>query len=154
MISEEMKSRLFEVVSCVILISIIFITGHTVLTSYLDYNSEKAQVVGTVTSSEVHTVPNHTSYDTEIRYEYSYNGQTYTSNSIKPGSGFTNDDAELVSNYPEGDSITVYVNEENPSQSWLVDELPLEKILPCTVMNLIGLFSLYRNSLQDLLSHE
>jgi len=72
----------------------------------------------------------HFEYAPEVRYRYSYEGETYTSTSICPGSAEVcaaaeqgdRDDAEsFVSRYPEDETVTVYVVEDDPTTSFLVD---------------------------------
>jgi hypothetical protein len=72
----------------------------------------------------------HMEYAPEVRYRYSYEGETYTSTSICPGSAEVcaaaehgdRDDAEsFISRYPEDETVTVYVVENDPTMSFLVD---------------------------------
>lgn len=154
---QDKSSKLFRAISVLILVSVILIGAYSGATSYLDYNSEKAQVEGTVISSEVDrdSTRRGVSYTAEIQYEYTYNGETYNNDNVKPGSGTVSvgkSEAEsLVSDYSEDDVVTVYVDTKQPSTSWLVDELPIGNILASTVISLGGLFILYKRHLNDII---
>lgn len=72
----------------------------------------------------------HTEYAPEVRYRYSFEGETFTSTSICPGSAEVcaaaehgdRDDAEsFLSRYPENETVTVYVVPDDPTTSFLVD---------------------------------
>lgn len=70
-------------------------------------------------------------YYPEIEYRYVYEGETYTSTSICPGtaegceaSNYKEDRGRVeafVSRYPEGATVTVYVLPDEPSRSFLVE---------------------------------
>lgn len=69
-------------------------------------------------------------YYPKIEYRYTFEGETYTSTSICPGtaegceaSNYKDDRTrveEFVSQYPEGETTTVYVLPDQPSRSFLV----------------------------------
>lgn len=103
------------------------------------YQSEQAvtenavEVDGVVVSSDVHDrepASRQGDYHPSITYEYTYGGETYTSDNICPGSGSAcyptgsdrGDVVEFVDQYPEGESVTVYVPEDDPEKAFLVDE--------------------------------
>lgn len=100
--------------------------------------TENAEAVdATVVSSEVYDAdpgdaPNdreNDEYRASVEYRYTYAGGTYTSENLCPGAGSgcaptgnTPDEAEqFVSNYPEGETVTAYVQPDDPSQAYLVD---------------------------------
>lgn len=151
----DTKSKIVSIMYIVILVAVVAIGLFGAVTSYLDYNSEKAEVDGTVISSEVDEDSSRrgVSYTADITYEYSYNGQSYENDNIKPGAGsvsMSRTEAEsLVSEYSEGDTVTVHVNENSPSTSWLVDELPIGSIFGSLAVTLGGLFILYKKRTQS-----
>lgn len=156
-LKKKKSSDAFKALYIIILLSVILIGAYSAVTAYLDYNSEKVRVDGTVTSSEVERDSSRrgVSYDPDIEYEYSYNGQTYSNDNVKPGAGsisMSRSEAEsLVSNYSEGDVVTVYIDAESPSTSWLVNELPIGTIVTSSLISIAGLFILYKNHLKDVL---
>lgn len=157
-LKEKKGSNAFKALYIVILLSVILIGAYSAVTAYLDYNSEKIRVDGTVISSEAEKDSSRrgVSYDPNIEYEYTYNGQTYSNDNVKPGAGsvsMSRSEAEsLVSNYSEGDVVTVYIDAESPSTSWLVDELPVGTMLTSSLISIVGLFILYKRHLKDVLS--
>ena len=69
-------------------------------------------------------------YVPEIEYRYTYEGETYTSTSICPGTAEgceasnirSQDDVEgFLSQYPEGETVTVYVVPDEPSRAFLIE---------------------------------
>jgi hypothetical protein len=97
------------------------------------------EVEGTVVSSTIgeKTVQDesggrsHRTYYAEIRYRYTYEGATYRSTNLCPGRGSACEAAqndpdrgeieEIVARYPEGETTTVHVPPEDPSNAYLVD---------------------------------
>lgn len=90
---------------------------------------------GTVVSSVVTEVEvededgSHIEYAPEIEYRYTYEGTTYTSTSICPGTVEACEASnardresveEFLSQYPEGETVTVYVLPDDPSRAFLV----------------------------------
>ena len=59
-----------------------------------------------------------------VRYRYTYQGETYESDSVyplsRPGFDSRGGAENFTSRYPEGETVTVYVNGEAPSESFLV----------------------------------
>ncbi len=60
----------------------------------------------------------------QVRYRYTYGGQEYESDSVYPISRPDFDSRAAAENftgqYPEGETVTVYVNEKDPGESFLV----------------------------------
>lgn len=162
MVSDEIEnksSKIFSVFFVIILLIIIFIGAYSAITAYLEYNSEKVKVSGTVLSSDVERDSSGRrgiSYDADIEYKYEYHGESYKSDNIKPGRGSISEsksEAEsLVSSYPKGDVVNVYLDKENPSKSWLVNELPIESVLTSLLLCFVGIFILYKNYSDDISS--
>lgn len=81
---------------------------------------------GTVLMSSVqsqHSGRSHSTYPVVV-YQYSVNGKTYQSQTIKAGEQFFNvrvvgQAQATVARYPIGTSVTVYYNAENPAESAL-----------------------------------
>jgi hypothetical protein len=74
-----------------------------------------------------------------IEYRYTYKGTTYTSSKLCPGEGNlgcygpnTEKEAQsVVDRYPEGSSVTVHVDPDDPSNVYLIEEgLPLVYLVP------------------------
>lgn len=69
-----------------------------------------------------------TEYRPIVRYRYSYDGQTYESSGLYPGSerAFPTRDAAatLAENYQEGETVTVYVDPDRPARSFLIKSSP------------------------------
>jgi hypothetical protein len=73
----------------------------------------------------------HRVYYVEIAYRYTYQGETYTSRNLCPGAGSSCDAAqnkdqrsdarELAEEYPEGETVTAYVQPSEPASAYLVD---------------------------------
>lgn len=68
-------------------------------------------------------------YRASIEYRYTYDGETYTSSNLCPGagqgcapSGDTPDEAEeFVAQYPDDETVTAYVQPDDPSRAYLVE---------------------------------
>jgi hypothetical protein len=62
----------------------------------------------------------------DVTYRYTYDGNTYTNDNVFPGSSRFNkgvgEARDVVENHPEGKQVTVYVNDADPTESYLVDE--------------------------------
>lgn len=68
-----------------------------------------------------------TKYSPKIRYEYTVEGETYTNDNLYPGpatSGSSNKDEqqEILRKYPEGESVEVYYDPNEPPVSFLENE--------------------------------
>lgn len=66
----------------------------------------------------------HTSVDSRVIYEYNISGQVYQGQQIRAGDSFfsvhTSQDAyRTIDQYPEGASVTVYYNPDNPAEAAL-----------------------------------
>lgn len=93
-------------------------------------------VEGTVVSAEIdrHRQTGHSGsgyvYDPAVTYRYSYEGKTYTSNNVHagPGSlsgyGDRSKAQDVIDKYAEGSTVTVSLNPDDPSQSFLDEESP------------------------------
>jgi hypothetical protein len=122
------RGTLFALAFVVVGISI---TGFGVM-DYQNQQSdlqEAVEVEGTVQSTDVHEHSNENgySYDPYVKYTYSYEGQQYTSRSVYPGlNDRTYNDREkaeeVVSQFSPGETTTVYVNRENPSSAFLIED--------------------------------
>lgn len=67
-----------------------------------------------------------TKYYPVVEYRYTYDGQEYTNDNVFPGSrsrptGEARAE-EIASEYDRGDTVTVHVDPENPSESFLIQE--------------------------------
>lgn len=105
---------------------------------YLYYSEQQVtentvEVEGVVVSSDVHNQDPGSrkgDYKPTVIYEYTYEGQTYESDNLCPGSGSAcyptgsdrRDVQEFVDQYPEGESVTVNVPQDDPEKAFLVDE--------------------------------
>ncbi len=123
---------------------------HSGVTSYLQYHSPTAEVQGEVLSADVDESNSRrggVDHYISIEYQYQYNGTQYTSESVTPGSGESSvgeSTAEaFVANHSAGESVTVYVNTNAPSQSWVINQRPLGSILVGGTISLAALVILY-----------
>jgi hypothetical protein len=101
---------------------------------------------GKILSSEIREDADKESTRASIQYEYTVNGQPYTSKTIRAfGVGKFNaaEPASRVKDYPAGKELTVYYNPENHSRSVLLHGLPDNWyffILGTCVLFLLGVF--------------
>lgn len=95
--------------------------GYTVYDHY-QQKSENRQIEGIITYSGV--FEDEDTSTLEIEYRYTVEGETYNSTKICPGAGegCYGDPDETVEKYPEGERVTVYVDPNDPSKSYLIDE--------------------------------
>lgn len=67
-----------------------------------------------------------TRYRPEIEYEYTVDGETYTSDSVWPGEDLSGTDEEkrraVVDRYPEGETVEAYYDPEDPAVAFLENE--------------------------------
>lgn len=67
-----------------------------------------------------------TTYFPEVEYEYTVDGETYTSDSVYPGrlGGTSNrsDNQSVVDNHPAGAQVEAHYHPDDPSRSFLVDK--------------------------------
>jgi hypothetical protein len=96
---------------------------------YQQDRSNAETVSAQVISAEVTSGMNaegQTEYAPEVTYRYSYEGSEYTSNSVFPGAGDVVSSRtraeEIVDRYGTDDSVTAYVNTENPESAFLIDQ--------------------------------
>lgn len=132
-----------------VLAAVISFTGYISGTAVLDYILYTERVDGTVVSSEIDDAGRGQAV-ADITYQYEYAGQTYTNDNLEPGAGtaaVSKPRAEqIVSRYPENESVTVYVNPTSPTNSWLKNQFPLTDIdIVVTMLACIGsIYALYR----------
>lgn len=89
-----------------------------------------------------------TTYFPEIEYEYTVDGETYTSDSVYPGRlGGTSNRSEnqaIVADHSVGDRVEAYYHPEDPTRSFLVDKSSTKQavlgILASIVLGSIGLY--------------
>jgi hypothetical protein len=67
-----------------------------------------------------------TSYQPIVRYDYTYEGQSYSSDSVYPGPEETFDNrggaTDVTDDYSTGETVTVYVNSDDPSRAFLIEK--------------------------------
>lgn len=98
-------------------------------------------------------------YSPEVTYRYTYGGETYTNDNLwaGPGDGSSygqRSEAEAItSQYPAGSSVSIHLNSDNPSQSFLKtkptslnDYFPVALLL---LFGVLGLGSLAQQALGD-----
>lgn len=85
-----------------------------------------------------------TSYYADVTYNYTYQGEQYQSSNVFPGAGDPSVGAqrasEIVDDNPPGSEAEIYVNPDNPSEAYLIQEQNL--VLPIGFMAFGGLLSL------------
>jgi len=83
-------------------------------------------------------------YYPSVRYTYTYEGTTYNSTSLRPGPGrFGTGQGkaqDIVSNHQPGDTVTAYVDPDDPSESFLIKDTAI--LIPVLLL-LGGLLPLY-----------
>lgn len=138
------KDVFVGVISALIALSFIGLGGYMFFDYYQQTNNVEA-VDATVTSSEVvqtYDADRDLVYRPSITYEYTYDGDTYTSESI-----FIDDNQissrsranELVDEYAAGSETTAYVPSDDPDSTYLVKPgIPWRYF----IFPLIGLFVL------------
>ena len=87
----------------------------------------EATVVGTdVREASGSDKSSGTSYYPVVEYRYTYDGQEYTNDNVFPGSRSRSTGKaraeEIASEYDLGETVTVHVDPENPSESFLIQE--------------------------------
>ena len=101
---------------------------------YLDQQAaieNSVPIEGTVLTSEVEIdrpsdPDDPTSYYPVVTYRYEYDGQSYTNDNVFPGTGRQSTSesraAEIVREYADGETVTVYVDPAEPQRSFLLKE--------------------------------
>jgi hypothetical protein len=82
-----------------------------------------------------------TTYRANITYQYTVDRRSYRSDSVWAGydvSPSAERAQELVRDHPEGATVVVHYDGAEPSQTWLVSEIPLEGFLAGGVGLVIG----------------
>jgi hypothetical protein len=137
------------------------LVGHG-FTTYQEQRSDvqhAVEVEGTVQSTGVETfgwkfmrvdgvgvaqASDETRYRVVVRYTYTYEGQEYTSESVYPGAerrhALERTARSVADRYSDGETVTVYVNQKDPSRSYLVERTT--HFRPGMFMGLGGLFAL------------
>lgn len=139
-----------QLIVCCILIFVVLLGLFSAYSAINQYNSPTAEVTGTVVYSDVDSSSSRrggVDHYIDIEYEYLYNGSKYVNDNIKPGSTESSVNKgtaeEFVSNNSEGDSVTVYVNEDDPSSSWLINERPTGNIVNSLLISVVAVLILY-----------
>lgn len=87
-----------------------------------DYESTEA----TVLSSSVGSGSDVGDDYIDVTYEYTVDGQTYRSSNVEPGAGRGSMSRtrveEFVENHPEGSTLTIYYDPEDPSNAYVLQE--------------------------------
>lgn len=96
---------------------------------YQEERSNAETVTATVISSEVvevHNSEGQIQHSPEVTYRYTYEGTEYTSSSLYPNNGTMvgseSRAQEIANRYTERETLTAYVNTENPNSAFLIDE--------------------------------
>lgn len=125
----------------------------------MDYQNQRSdiqeavQVEGTVEDTDVDRRGTDDDYFPQVRYTYSYEGQRYTSTKVYPGSSeksFNTEEQaeEAISQYSPGETTTVYVNQDDPSSAYLIQQtqtlrhfMAMGAGLFCVVAGVIALYA-------------
>lgn len=115
-----------------------FATGGYLLWSQQQAVAGSEEISGTVESASVEEettqrdvdddgMPEEdTNYYAQVTYDYTYQGQQYESSNVFPGAGdpsISRSEAnEIVDEHSSGTETTVYVDTDNPSNAYLVQE--------------------------------
>jgi hypothetical protein len=82
-----------------------------------------------------------TDYVATVEYTYTHDGETYTNDQVYPGDttdtrfGSRSGAEDLVNDYSEGETVTVYVTADDPGTSFLVNDV---KLLNYAIMGVFG----------------
>jgi hypothetical protein len=122
--------------------------------TYLAYSTFTQQtqantaVEATVLSSEFESEGRYDDdYYVFIEYQYSHGGETYTGSNIYPGgSSRVIDDEErareIIQQYPAGETVTAYVNGDDPAESYLIEADTGGTVLGTAVLLGLGVIAL------------
>jgi hypothetical protein len=121
-----------------------------------DAVEDAVEVEATVLETEVEEVSKRrggADYDPDVRFEYTYDGETYTSERMYPATFTPDHDTregaeEVLEEYDTGATVTAYVNPGSPGGAFLKDETtktPLVIAVLGTVMSLIAGASVVRS---------
>lgn len=115
----------------------LMLAGWAINESTQGFSSDKWPTLqGTVQSATIKKVmtKNGTTRDeAEIRYQYSVDGKTYTSNRIQFGGEIFRNPSELLGQYKRGKQISIHYNPTNPSISCLETGVNSVVIIPAFI---------------------
>lgn len=143
------------------LVFLAFLVGALAMTGFgwTMYQNEQfdvqqaVEVEGTVESTDVEQIgttggsddSGSIEYEAVVRYTYTYEGQEYTSESVYPGPekrfGLEEDARAVANQYSPGQTVTVYVNREDPSRAFLIEETG-GNLLPYLLMGIGAILAL------------
>lgn len=112
--------------SALLLLLVLAVVGGGLLLEY-DHRRQQADsrpVDGVVLDSGV-TRNEDGTVDLALRYRYTVDGEQYTSSNVCAGIGEQychGNPRDVAARYPEGASVTVYVDPDDPSESFLVKD--------------------------------
>jgi hypothetical protein len=96
------------------------------------YETTEATVLSSEVEEDVRNDPDggtERRYYPDVTYEYTVDGETYENSNVMPGPGRSssgqNRAQNIVENHPEGETVTVHYDPENPSNSFLVENRQL-----------------------------
>lgn len=138
--------RTFQKVVIGLAIGLACIAGGGFLTyDALEATVSAEEVEATVLESDVGRVDaTEREYRAHVTYEYSYEGETYTSENIYAGTGdsdrfSTRGTAEsFVQQYPEGETVTAYVDPDEPSRAYLETGIRFTSLVGYALLALVG----------------
>jgi len=117
---------------------------------YLIYDATSAtasteEVDAAVFETDVSGVVDARDYRVHVAYEYTYRGETYTSDNVfaEAGEGNRFDNrgtAEFfLEEYPEGETVTAHVKPDDPSQTYFESGIRVRSLLGYAVLILVGI---------------
>jgi hypothetical protein len=100
--------------------------GYTAQTSALD-SAETVDATIVSTSVETHSNRRGTEYSPKATFEYTHEGESYTSSKVFPGKlprefGSEEDARAKIEGYDPGDTVTAYVPSDAPGSAYLKHE--------------------------------
>ncbi|MGM0591237.1 MAG: DUF3592 domain-containing protein [Halobacteriota archaeon] len=109
-------------------IGLVLVGGYTIYETH-EATSSAEEVDAVVVDSHVDDIRNREDEDNryvpEVTYEYEYDGEEHTSDNVYPGwhePGITEEEARLiVADHEEGETVTAYVNPDDPADSYLLE---------------------------------
>ncbi len=121
----NLKDVAVGLVSMLIALSFIALGGYMFF-GYYQQTANAQPVDATVTSAEVvqsYDADQNVVYRPSITYEYTYNGETYTGDSVYIDDNQVSSQSranEIVGEYETGSNVTAYLPPDNPDNAYLI----------------------------------
>lgn len=104
----------------VFLVALILFMVSKILVDELEYRKSWTKVTGTVTKSEIAKNKNSNIYYVDLAFNYTFNGENYKATDNINKSTLESKIKNIVSAYPVGSSIDVFVNPDNTNEKYVI----------------------------------